>query len=145
MKPQLTAVCDLAVHCNRCRADAEFRRNNLEQHYELPPGWPDCRHGPAMESPTATPTQAVPRNQWPLTIAAIARHATVADKGIGDTVKRLWDSGNIIRQLQAGGVILQHRGAVDSIKTMYKLILNQDCGCGDVQASMNAMYPLVVK
>jgi len=91
--------------------------------------------------PAATPTQAVPRNQWPLTIAAIARHATEADKGIGDTVKRLWEDGTLHQRMQAAGVIVGQRGTPDTLKAIYAMLTGVDCGCADVQKRLNQLYP----
>jgi len=95
-------------------------------------------------APTPAPAiLAVPRDQWPESIAAIARFASVADKGIGDVVKRLWSNGTIYQRLQAAGVIVGQRGAPDTLKAVYALLMGKDCGCSYVQATMNAMYPLM--
>ncbi len=62
--------------------------------------------------------------KWPLKAKVISRLRLPGEAGLGDTVAR----------------VLARFGA-DGMKRLYKAVTGQDCGCGDRQQKLNAMYP----
>lgn len=70
------------------------------------------------------PAKPVPRDEWPLPARMIANLATIEDKGVGDTIKRV--IGRV-------GVFYQ---------TMMKALTGSTCkGCGFRQQTWNDKYP----
>jgi predicted O-methyltransferase YrrM len=74
--------------------------------------------------PAAPPVQAVPRSQWPLLLRPVELLASHRDMGIGDTLHRC------LERLGAG-----------TLAEWYTKLTGSDCGCGDRQRKLNAMYP----
>lgn len=72
------------------------------------------------------PTAGVPRDQWPAWANELAGRSIPADSGIGDVIARtLGKCGSVF-------------------KSAFKKLTGRDCGCGNRQAKLNAMYPLNV-
>ena len=43
-----SAACRGEKQCRACRCDEKFQAA-LAQHFEMPPGWPDCPHGVTLD------------------------------------------------------------------------------------------------
>lgn len=72
----------------------------------------------------AQKAMAVPRDQWPLSVKALAPFAGPLDKGIGDVVER-------------------HLGvAGEAWKAMYTKLTGSTCGCEDRKRKLNLLYPI---
>ncbi len=85
----------------------------------------ECPRGLFIDLDEAPPEPAtIPRDQWPMAARIVAKLATPADVGVGDTLARTIDP--------LGG---------DIFKRWYKRITGAKCGCQNRQGSLNAMYP----
>jgi hypothetical protein len=71
-------------------------------------------------APPPKPLQAVPVEQWPSWAKWVKALATDADKGVGDTVKRLLLNGWLEKALKAAGV---------------------PCRCPALRVQWNTLYP----
>lgn len=101
-----------------------------------------CPHpsGPRF-TPEAGPTEAgrqrlvpieappLPRGEWPRVVKLIARRALPGERGVGDTLARLFDAPKF-----------KGRGAGELFKA-YTKKHGIDCGCGQRQDWLNARYP----
>lgn len=67
---------------------------------------------------------AVPRAWWPLPLAMISMMAREGDRGIGDTVARIFNP--------LGG---------DAWKEFYRRMTGSECGCEMRQSLLNERYP----
>ncbi len=68
---------------------------------------------------------AIPKDEWPLAVKAVAMLARPEDRGVGDIVERM---ANL-----AGGKALAQ---------WYKELTGSDCGCANRKDRLNRMYPL---
>jgi hypothetical protein len=67
---------------------------------------------------------AMPRDEWPSWVNAIAAMKNDSDKGVGDTIQRVVGP--------VGG---------DSFKRWFQTIFHKSCGCTERQEAFNNQYP----
>lgn len=70
------------------------------------------------------PVQAVPRDQWPWAARIVAKMRADVDKGIGDTLQRLF--------AKLGG---------EWVKATYHTLTGKSCGCESRQRRANELFP----
>jgi hypothetical protein len=136
-------LCKRGIVCGRCRstADPAFRHQQAarfrmeEQDFACPKDHPwdyvplkvtakpaRKRQRQTPASPSAPPA-AVPAEQWPWHVRAIAALRQSGEAGIGDTIHN---------QLKLGG---------KPVIALALKMLGINCGCSDRQAWLNARYP----
>lgn len=91
---------------------------------QCPKGYFDGVPQIPLHQPASAALSAIPRDQWPWAARLIANRARPGEAGVGDTLARLLGI--------VGGELY---------KWFYIWITGADCGCGDRQARLNALYP----
>jgi hypothetical protein len=86
------------------------------------PSYPRART--EIRPPTSSAV-AADRSGWPLAARLLAKLATDADAGLGDTLYRAIGERNSER-----------------FSRTYKAVMGHDCGCATRRARMNARFPL---
>ena len=77
----------------------------------------------AAALPAATPPPPPDPSKWPLLARLVYRLRVPADRGLGDTLARHLD-------YFGGG----------AFKRLYRQLTGRECGCGDRQAALNALF-----
>lgn len=84
----------------------------------------------------------IPRLQWTPKQLALAEKAIASDKGLGDVVARLIESGTWREMAEAGAALSEEFGVITTWVRAVKYLLGKDCKtCGINQDKWNLLYP----
>ncbi len=80
--------------------------------------------------PHATKPAPPARREWPLAARSLKRFRSEADKGVGDTLARVFNKLPVYKSMGAG----------DAFK-VFMARIGVDCKCESRQAKLNSLYP----